>query len=126
MSVSLPLLMATQLEDILSSLAHITSWTDQVLRPLAGLSSAAPQRGLDCLGALARANLDVMQSYEMLCFRMMMLCRQAVVRNLPDTYGDQERQQLMASPVGSHLFDGQTLAVVEQRERESSQLSLVS
>ncbi|MPC65050.1 hypothetical protein E2C01_059174 [Portunus trituberculatus] len=52
--------------------------------------------------------------------------RQAVVRNLPNTYGDWERRQLMSSPVGSHLFDGQTLAVVEQRELESSQRSLVS
>ncbi|XP_045135585.1 uncharacterized protein LOC123518685 [Portunus trituberculatus] len=118
--------MATQLGDILSSLVDITSWTDQVLGDLAGLSSAAPQRGLDCLGALARVNLDIMQPYEMLCLRMMMLHRQAVVRNLPNTYGDWERRQLMSSPVGSHLFDGQTLAVVEQRELESSQRSLVS
>ncbi|MPC75512.1 hypothetical protein E2C01_069902 [Portunus trituberculatus] len=32
----------------------------------------------------------------------------------------------MSSPVGSHLFDSQTLAAVEQRELESSQQSLVS
>lgn len=55
-----------------------------------------------------------------------MLRRQAVVSNLPNTYGDWERQQLMSSPVGSHLFDGQTLAAVEQRELESSQRFLVS
>ncbi|MPC75511.1 hypothetical protein E2C01_069901 [Portunus trituberculatus] len=48
LSVSLPWCMATQLVDI-------TSWTDQVLGALAGLSNAAPQRDLDCLGALARA-----------------------------------------------------------------------
>ncbi|MPC55835.1 hypothetical protein E2C01_049780 [Portunus trituberculatus] len=47
--------------------------------PLAGLSSAGPQEGLDCLGALARANLDIMQPCEMLRLRMMMLCRQAVI-----------------------------------------------
>ncbi|MPC60565.1 hypothetical protein E2C01_054614 [Portunus trituberculatus] len=50
-----------------------------------------------------------------------MLRRQAVVRNLLNTYSDRERQQLMSSPIGSHLFD-----VVEQRELESSQRSLVS
>ncbi|MPC49988.1 hypothetical protein E2C01_043806 [Portunus trituberculatus] len=52
--------------------------------------------------------------------------RQAVVRNLPNTYGDWERRQLMSSPIGPHLFDGQTLATVEQRELESLQRSLVS
>ncbi|MPC41874.1 hypothetical protein E2C01_035480 [Portunus trituberculatus] len=50
-----------------------------VLGAFAGLSSAAPQRGLDCLGALARANLDIMQPCEMLHLRMMMLRRQAVI-----------------------------------------------
>ncbi|MPC56909.1 hypothetical protein E2C01_050875 [Portunus trituberculatus] len=93
---------------------------------LAGLFSAAPQRGLDCLGALARANLDIMQPCEMLHLRMVMFHRQAGVRNLPNTYGDRERRQLMSSPVGFHLFGSQTLAAVEQRELESSQWSLVS
>ncbi|MPC48382.1 hypothetical protein E2C01_042154 [Portunus trituberculatus] len=126
LSVSLPWCMATQLEGILSILVAITSWTDQVLGAFAGLSSAASQRGLDCLGALTRANLDIMQPCEMLRLRMMMLRRQAVVRNLPNTYGDQERRQLRSSSVGPHLFDGQTLAAVEQWELESSQQSLVS
>ncbi|MPC78146.1 hypothetical protein E2C01_072628 [Portunus trituberculatus] len=101
--------MATQLKGILSSLVDITSWTDQVLGALAGLSSAAPQRGLDCLGALARANLDIMQFCKMLCLRMMMLRRQAV--------SDRERRKLKSSPIGSHLIDGRTLAAVEQREQ---------
>ncbi|MPC60538.1 hypothetical protein E2C01_054586 [Portunus trituberculatus] len=48
------------------------------------------------------------------------------MRNLPTTYGDRERWQLMSSPVGPHLFDGHTLAAMEQRELESSQRSLVS
>ncbi|MPC46291.1 hypothetical protein E2C01_040007 [Portunus trituberculatus] len=52
--------------------------TDQVLGALAGLSRAATQRGLDCLGALTGANLDIMQPYEMLRLRMM-LRRQAVI-----------------------------------------------
>ncbi|MPC97306.1 hypothetical protein E2C01_092616 [Portunus trituberculatus] len=48
-----------------------------------------------------------MQPCEMLHLRMMMLHKPAVVRNLPNTYGDRERQQLMSSPIGSHLFDAQ-------------------
>ncbi|MPC77476.1 hypothetical protein E2C01_071930 [Portunus trituberculatus] len=67
-----------------------------------------------------------MQPCEKLRLRMMMLCRQTVVRNLPNTYSDLMRWQLMSSLVGSHLFDGQTLAAMEQRELESSQRSLVS
>ncbi|MPC60244.1 hypothetical protein E2C01_054283 [Portunus trituberculatus] len=63
----------------------------------AGLSSVPPQRGLDCLGTLATANLDIMQPCEMLHLRMMMLRRQAV-----------------------------TLVAVEQRELEFLQRPLVS
>ncbi|MPC51024.1 hypothetical protein E2C01_044862 [Portunus trituberculatus] len=66
-----------------------------------------------------------MQPCEMLRLRMM-LCRQAVVRNLPNTYSNQERRQLMSSPIGFHLFDGQNLAAVEQRGLESLQWSLIS
>ncbi|MPC18794.1 hypothetical protein E2C01_011688 [Portunus trituberculatus] len=72
LSVSLPWCMATQIEGILSTLVDITSWTDQVLGALAGLSSAVPQRGLECLGALAKANLDIMQPCEVLHLRMML------------------------------------------------------
>ena len=78
------------------------------------------------MGALARANLDIVQPCEMLRLRMLMLRRQVVVRNLPSSHGDRERRHLMASPPGSHLFDAQTLAAVEQRELESSQRALVS
>lgn len=66
LSVSLSWCLATQLEGILSSLVHIISWTDQVLGALAGFSSAAPQQGLDCLGAFARAYLDIIQPCEKL------------------------------------------------------------
>ena len=45
---------------------------------------------------------------------------------LPKTYSDRERRQLMSSSMGQFLFDGQTLAVVEQREQDSSQRALVS
>ena len=126
LSVSIPWRLATQIEGVLSSLVDITSWTDQVLGAFAGLSNVDYQQGLDCLNALARANMDIMQPCELLRLRMMMLRRQSVVNTLPRTYGDRERRQLMASPVGSHLFDVPTLATVEQRELESSQRSLVT
>ncbi|MPC65464.1 hypothetical protein E2C01_059597 [Portunus trituberculatus] len=47
--------------------------------PLLDFPVLPPQRGLDCLGALARANLDIMQPCVMLRLRMMMLRKQAVI-----------------------------------------------
>ena len=126
MSVTIPFRLATQIEGVLSGLVDITSWVDQVLGAFAGLSSEASQEVFDCLNALAKANSDIMQPSEMLRLRMLMLRRQAVVGCLPKTYGDREKRQLLSSPIGQFLFDGQALAAVEQREQDAAQRALVS
>ena len=92
----------------------------------AGLSSDASQQVFDCLNALAKAMSDIMQPSEMLRLRMLLLRQQSMVGCLPKTYGDRERRQLLTSPMGQFLFDGEMLAEVEQREQDSSQRALVS
>ena len=65
LSVTIPWRLATQIEGVLNGLVDITSWIDQVLGAFAGLSSDASQQVFNCLNALAKANLDIMQPSEM-------------------------------------------------------------
>ena len=83
--VTIPWLLASQIEGVLCGFSDVISWVARVLGAFAGLSSKTQQEVFACLDGLAKANCDIMLPSELLRLRLLMLHLQAVVGCLPRT-----------------------------------------